>query len=488
MKRSKVMGLALVAIMLVSVATPAIAAAQSDTTPNGINTDSDSVPDVRINADVTKAEHEVGWSATDYENDNGEQAALAASLNDTDNPASWTATDIEVDEFGAFPHGSNVSALDSSEWTTDESDTSGSISADDSETAPDVDAVSISTSSQGSGDTAVATMSNSTIGDFVDSDASKRYFSIGADVNTLDSGATVEVQVEDDDGDYKQFFIDSGNSTSSADTIANATGEGQVLQQQLGDVPTVNDGDGSFDSVAQIDVVVTDGNADLDISLLNAERLSPYNFGERVNADGDTETIEEPNGEVSMAGIDTMGGAFDNAVLHDATYDLVFSSDEISDASDIHWNVTDAPAFPGFEHRADVYYRLSLPGAYDLSYSNAELVGTQDLPSDRYQAVELSEGVGDTDLTNVSSWDDHTSAYSSTGDHSLDDTVQVDTEYGLHFDVLWTGDDEDSAFSSSGGAGQWAGSGDGGIVDTILGIPGMIVGSVLVALGLKRRG
>lgn len=487
MTRARALAVSLVALMLVSLAAPAIAAPQDNTSANGINTDSDAVPDVRIDADVTKNSHEVGWDATAYENDNGDTANLNASLNDTDNPVSWTATDIEVDDFGAFPHDeANVSALEAGEWTTDAS-TGGSITVEDSETAPNVDAVSISTSSQTSGDTVTASMSNSSIGTFVDSDANKRYLSIAADVNSLDSSATVEVQVADDDGDYKSVYVDSANSTSAADTIGNSTGEGQVLQQQLGTLPTSTAGDGSFDSIDQVDVVVHDGNADVDISMLNTERLSPYNFGDRVNADGDTATIEEPNGEVSMVGVDSMGSVFDDAIVHDATYDMVFSTDELTDASDVHWNVTEAPAHPGFEHRADVYFRLSLPAAYDLSYSNAELTGSQDLPTDRYQGVELSEGVGDTAFENVSSWSDETSTFSTTGDHSLDDTVQVDTEYGLHFDLLWTAGNEDSAFSSAGGAGQFAGSGDGGIVDFIFGIPGVLIGGVLTALGIRKK-
>ena len=165
---------------------------------------------------------------------------------------------------------------------------------------------------------------------------------------------------------------------------------------------------------------------------------------------------------------------------------MVFDVADLTEASDVHWNVSDAEAYPNFAHLADVYYRLELPDAYDLSYANAELIGVQDLPDDRYQTVEYSEGISDTEFENVSSWTDATSSFDSTGEHVLDSTLQPGQEIGLHYNVKWTESDNEAAFSTGGGAGQFA-SDEGGFFTSIWGGITALGTSILVALGLKKK-
>jgi len=493
MKRG-ILAALLVAVTVLSAVVAPVAAAQADTSPDGLNTGADSVPDARIGVDVTKDSHEVGWSPTEFEGDSGETQTLDAHVNESaKNPVSFTATDVEVAEFGEFPRNDDesnntASALDASEWTKNAGGSAGSGTVSDTTTAPSVDAVSFSTSGQTSGDEMVFSYDNFTIG----SDVSKRLIQIGADVSTLESGATVEVRAVESDGDYRVVYADTGNQTSSADTFANATGEGQVLQQRLGGLPVEGSGDGSMGAIDSIEVHISGGNAAMDVALLNAEKLSAYQFGDQMyDEDGDgamdeTRSLEEPSGEVAITGFDTMGSTFDEAVIHGATYEMQFAVADLTESKDVHWNVSEAGAYPNFKALGDVYYRLNLPSAYDLSYANAELVGTQELPDDRYQAVELSEGISDTGFANVSSWTDKTSTYSTTGEHVLDNTIQPGQEIGLHYELLWTESDQTAAFSTGGGAGQFA-EGNGGIFSTIYGKIAGVFGSILVALGIKRK-
>jgi len=492
MKRG-ILAVFLVGLMLLSAAGPAVAA-QADTSPDGLATGSDAVPDAWIDVDVTKDSHEMGWSPAEYEDDNGDTATLDAHVNESaENPVTYTATDVEVDEFGEFPRNdgesnNTASALDASEWTKDASGSAGTGTVADTTTAPGVDAVSFSTSGQGSSDSMVFTYDNFTIG----SDVSKRLIQIGADVDTLESGATVEVRAVESDGDYRTVYADTGNDTSDADTFAASAGEGKVLQQQLGGLPLDGSGDGAMDAIDRIEVHVSGGNAGMDVAMLNAEKLGAYQFGdERYDEDDDgsmdsTRSIEEPSGELSITGFDTLGSTFDDAVIHDATYEMRFDVEDLTEAADVHWNVSSTEAYPNFPHMADIYYRLSLPDAYDLSYADAELVGTQELPDDRYNAVELAEGISDTEFENVTTWSDETGTYGTTGEHVLDNTIQPGQEIGLHYNLLWTDSDESAAFDAGGGAGQFA-SGDGGIFSTLWGKAAGLFGSILVALGIKRR-
>jgi len=493
MKRG-ILAALLVALTVLSAVAPA-AAAQADTSPDGLATGSDAVPDAWIDVDVTKDSHEMGWSPAEYENNNGETATLDAHVNGSaENPVSYTATDVEVEEFGEFPRNdgeenNSASALDASEWTKDASGSAGSGTISDTTTAPGVDAVSFSTSSQTSGDSMVFTYDNFTIG----SDVNKRFLQIGADVTELESSATVEVRAVESDGDYQVVYADTANDTDSMDTFANTTGEGQVLQQQLGTLEVGGSGDGSMGAIDSIEIHVSGGNAAMDVAMLNAEKLGAYQFGdERYDEDGDgemdeTRSLTEPTGEMSITGFDTLGSTFDDAVIHDATYEMQFDVEDLTESMDVHWNVTSTEAYPGFPNLADIYYRLSLPDAYDLSYANAELVGTQELPDDRYQAVELAEGISDTEFENVTSWSDQTSTYTTTGEHTLDNTIQPGQEIGLHYNLLWTDADDSAAFDTGGGAGQFASGGDG-IFSTLWGKVAGVFGSILVALGLKRRG
>lgn len=492
-------GAALFALLLVA-STASVAAAAMIDSPDRFAFGEDTVPDPNIDADVTKDTHTVGWDATEYEDNSGEIEELNASVNSSNaNPHTLIASDINASEYGEFPRKSDedgdnsVSALDASEWTTDASGTAGSASKTDTTTAPGVDAVEFSTSSQTSGDTAKFTYSNFS----VNSDVDKRYVQIVGDATTLDSGAEVMIRFEDSDSDYVEIDGQSGLLESNSTVLFNATGEGDVVQEQVGSMTVEGSGDGSMSSITQVTVVIEDANAAVQIAGLNAEKLSEWTLGtERVDSDGDgepdsSETITEPHGSytVESLGASTFSSAFDDARLKSVTTDMRFGASDLTEEMDAEANVTDAESYPSYAYKADLYFRLQLPDAYDLSYSNAELEATVELPDERYKTVRTSEEVSDVGFENISSWSDHTSSF--TGQDStvvLDGTVSPGDQIAVNFEEVVTEDERTNMFTAGGAAGQFErDSGGGGIFGQILGAIGAILGGSWL-LGKRSSG
>ncbi|QZX98725.1 hypothetical protein [Halobaculum rubrum] len=455
--------LAMVVLLVVSAGGAVAQASMTINDPGEVNYESDAVHNPGIGVTLEKDTHQVGWGLTQYEGNSGELVTPDARVNDSEaNPVGVTATDINFSDAGAFPrYNETHSALDASEWST----TTG-VSVADTTTAPNVDALNVATNgSFADGDSATATYA---LSQSIDSDEAKRSLQLFADVNTLDAGAHVEIRVVDEDSDYKTAVIDPDNSTDADHVLANATGEGYVLQHQLGEMSTttVSGSDGTFDNIQSVEIVVEDGDADVSLSVINSEKLGEYTLGEqRYDSDDDgeedeTRTITEPTGQFWITGVDTMGDTFSNADIAGMEIAMIFDASSLDQEMDAHIEFTDdrgdSGVYPGFQFIVDSYYRLSLPSAYDVSYSNAELTDEVELPSSRYQTVEYAEGVSDTEFDEISSWSSVKSSYDSQGDEvTLDSTIQPGTEIALHYEYVVTGSEKDSFTGGGAGPGQF---------------------------------
>jgi len=477
--RSLFLVVLLVGSALVAGTGPA-AAQQSGTT----------VANPTTSGEVTIQSYNVSWDPIQYENNNGELVAHPSHVNESvDNPYSFVATDIEVADYGTFPRkdaesGNSASALDASEWSTTVSDTSNTaLSASDIETAPGVDAVNIATGgSMGSGDTATATYSNFS----VTSDEKKRYLQVAMDVNQLDSGATVDVRVVDENGDYYAAEVNPSRS-SGEDLIGSAQGEGYVFQRQLGDMSLVANGDGTFDNIEKTEIVIADGDADVSVAAVNVQKMSTWDLGTQLkdtNSDSELEetTLREVSspGAVSITSLDSMGQTFQKGIVHDLTIDFVSNRTD-RDADDIVTNFNQTDQRPGYYGTATIYVPTGLPSAYELSYANVQTSHTQSFLADRYIEVSYAEGVGDTAPKNISAWTDITSSYTSQGANvTVDDTLQPgQTNYAviklqLQENEFQTTQD---AFATAGAAVMGPGGGGGGLGS----IP--LVGGALATLG-----
>jgi len=467
----------LIALLVVSsmVATPAMAA-------GGIGWSGDSAaPNPTLNADVTVDE----WNGADfsealqYYDDSGEAAQLPASVNaSNDNPITLTATDIAFEQRDEFPRKSEedgdnaASALDADEWTTSGATVSSTT------TAPSVDALNYA----GSASSDSATYSNFTV-----EDGEKGYLTIAADINS--ASGTPTLQVTDGDGDYVEVTLYDASGDASNDTVlANSTGEGMVLQEQVGDLTVQGGGDGTFDSAEEITI---SGDVDADVSVLDAERTRELTFGERLveNDDGEleTETITEPHGEYSVANMDGFDEVMSDATIYGLTVDAMFQASDLQDAENVNAEFSQDNDYPQWDSVGSFEYRLQLPTAFDLSYSNTEFVDEPELPGERYKTVEVAEGVGDTDFSDIDSWSDVTDSYGSS-EVTLDSTVSSGTVYAVSYDVVLTSGEVSAIQSAAGGGAGPMDAANGGLWDKIISIPGGIIAAVLGIFGINKFG
>jgi hypothetical protein len=484
--------LLLVGLMAISmVAMPAMAA-------SSFNPDATAGQNPYISTDVTVSNFDRStMSPGEYEDDSGDVTSLPATVNQssdvddlgvgTVNPYSFVASDIDFDDGSAFPHAEdNVSAVNNeSKWTTDAAN-GGSITVSDSSTAAGVEALEVSTSSQTSSDYVTATFSDVSI----TSDVEKRYLQTIIDVDSLDSGATVELRPTDADGDYVSAEINSSASASDSDVIGTATGEGYVLQQQVGDMTVAGSGDGTMDEIDSVEINVTDADATIRLAALNVDKTSEWSFGDERNDDNnddefETDSIKDVStaGQIDIYNIDSMGPTFDNAEINDLEMPMNFRAQDLEDDDTDRVNVTFSAAtdYPSFENKQTAYYRLKLPSAYDLTYSNAVLRQDFDLPDSRFQDLEIVEGASDTEFADLSGWTDKSDSVSSGDDVILDDTIQPGTEIAFKSVTLVT-DDERTAIENVGGVVGPAGGSDG-IIGGVTGFFGTLWGKLTGVLG-----
>jgi len=467
---------ALIAVLVISsmVATPAMAA-------GGIAWGGDSsAPNPTIEADVTVDEWDGDEmdSPLQYYDDSGEVATLPASVNaSNDNPITVTATDIDFEQRDEFPRnddedGNNsASALDSSEWTV------SGASVSETTTAPSTDALSYAGS---------ASSDSATYNNFSNTDAEKGYITIAADVTS--ASGTPTLQVTDADGDYVEVELYNSSADEDAETVlANSTGEGQVLQAQIGDLTVQGSGDGTMDTAEE---VVINGNLDADISVLDTERTRELQFGERLEDTDDDDSLEtvevtQPNGAYSVANMGGFDSTMEDATFYGVTVDARFQASDLTDDGDVSASFASDNDYPQWDQVGSFDFKISLPTAFDLSYANTELVDDPELPDERYKTVELAEGVGDTDFDDIS-YTDVTDSYGS-GEVSLDSTVSSGTEYAVSYTVVLTDGEVDAMQNAGGGAGPMS-AGSGGPIDFITSLPGLILTGIASFLGIRAFG
>lgn len=485
-------GVAIALVALLAFSTVGAAAGATMLGAGEVNFESDYAPNPEIDErTLEKDSHDVGDELVEYEGDNGETQTLDAHVNDSEtNPISLRADKINASDYSRFPGDkSDVSALDAGEWAT----SGTSITVENANTAPEVEALRVSTSGLASGSSNSATFSNVSI----DSDPNKRYLQAVVNINSISSGATVDVVFTDADGDDKVATINTSADASADDVIANSTGSGVVYQAQLGSLATTDhsvsaSGDGSFDGVDSVSVVVSDGDADVTLAGLNGEKMGTWSFGEKkvdTDDDDELETVEitEPSGSFSIHSTESMGSTFDSSTIHDLRFPAIYSAADLVDDSDVSVEITETAEgkYPNYGFKVTAQYRLSVPNAYDLVHSGLTLRDTQDMPSDRYKEVAYAEGVGDSEFDEISSWTDVTSSYSSEGsDVTLDETVEPGKEYAVKYEFVATGSNTDEIEDTSAGAPGGGGKESGGILGSI----SAVIASILGVLGVGKLG
>jgi hypothetical protein len=227
---------ALIAVLLATSMVAPVAMADHDDRENGpppIDTTSDESPRVWVEeTDVTIAEHRMGEHGTDplaYEADDGSNTDLPAEVNASDADAPIEVSPAYIDDPDLYgPVTDDESAVEDQSFVAEEGDWSTSGSASGKATvsewsaAPNFRATptQLATSSMTAGDTALFTYSDNVSLD----DARKRVVTMSGKVITLDSSATVRLEIVDADGDYAYATIDTSAADANEETFANETG------------------------------------------------------------------------------------------------------------------------------------------------------------------------------------------------------------------------------------------------------------------------
>lgn len=410
------------------------------------------------------------------------------------NPISLKASAIDAADFRQFPRDEtftdadgnevDLDAIDAQHWSTDVSGSAGSITVEDYDTASGSSGLRISTSGQGSGDVALARFTDVSI----TTGELRRYIQTILDVPTLDTGATVEIRVEDSTGSQTATTIDTSADSTADATIATSTVTDHVYQQQLGGIAS------SVDGIEAIEVSIAGGNATLEFAALNFERESRWLFGEKevLNSDNEieTESIYEPSGEFSITSLSTLGDVFSSATIRDRKLDVELRASGVMDSM-----VDVVEADPGrfrYDARLQIAQNIEIPTAYDLDWSGLDFLATVRHPSDRYYAVKSAVGLEESqkvaDVEDLTTTDRTTDLENGSTDAEVvleGSPSPGDIVMAFH-DLLLTNDESGEITRSSVIGGPGMSSGSGGWLDYLFSVPGAIV-SALMSVGIIRR-
>ncbi|WP_135304112.1 hypothetical protein [Haloarcula amylovorans] len=436
--------------------------------------------------------------ALEYYNDSGEVATLPATVNQSqDTPVGVRFDQIDAERYGLFPRidgetGNSANWTVASDWTTS-SGASSSMSVTDAD-ADGVDKLELA-ATVASSETATATYADNVS---ITSDPNKRVMFGVLNVDTLASGSTVEVRAVDGDGDYRYAEVNASANASADDVIANSTGNGYVFSERLSNLPLAGSGDGTFDSIQQVDIVASDADATVTLAGLDLDTKSDEDLAEiQRNTDGDTEleatTITDyyEGGVANLTALDTLGPMYDDAVVNDLhVYDVQYQFSDLSDSEEYSTEFSSADDY-NYPQKLELYADMSVPTAIDLQHGSLTMEFEQGLVESRYVVAEVATGVDSSE--EFGNFTDEDGTYSSVTDSfgsqgttaTFVASASADTNYRVHLVVLLQ-DEEASTLQDMSAVGPTGASG-GGFFASIWGKVAGLLGSVLVAVGLKRK-
>lgn len=371
-----------------------------------VNWSADQSPEIYKHEDVlTVAKHDRAdmSSPLEYEADDGSQTSLPAHLNSTqDTPVGVRLDKIEADRYQLFPRVSGEDEngetwLNTSNWTkASGSSSSMTISDGDGATASGVPGVTFD-ASVASTETAEGNFSQ---GVDITSDADKRVLLFVGDVTTLASGSNVTIEAHDGDGDFRYASINESGNVSQDHVIVNSTTSGVFFQERLSNLKMGGSGDGTLDSIKYIKIKAHEANAKVNVVGLDFESKTVVDVGETMeDTDGDdnleANTVDNftDGGEINLTSLDSMGGMFDSAVIHDLkVYNVRYGISDL-DSSDYRAEFGNATDYAGYDHDLTIEAPLRVPTAIDLTHGSLEIRGDQQFVSERYATLDVAEDV-----------------------------------------------------------------------------------------------
>ncbi|QCC47529.1 twin-arginine translocation signal domain-containing protein [Halobellus limi] len=483
---------------------------------SGLDFSSDFVPNAYNEEDgLTRAKHRMKWGATlealeFYEDDSGNKARLPGYVptksstpeHDTDNVVTVRADKFDFPDGYNFPRGEtydgdgdgesdeDVYALDATHWSTTDAST-GTVSVTDADL--DVSkALNVASSSLADGETVSATFTDVSVSD----DVEKSYFQGVINVNSVGSNALVKIALRDDDGDEKILTVDPSGDASTAKVITTGAGNGIVFQQRIGDLATDGSGDGTFDSIEEVEIRISasGGASDADVTLtaFNAEKPAKWVFGSYLKNEGtDSEERvkrERPGpGTFTMTSLDTMSDELkdDSAVIYDVEQPMRYTMQESDHPFEFRF--LEASDYPGYDYRLQIRGKQSVPTGYDLTHTALSWFDQVTAPASRYVEVWTATGTEDVDFADIddTSKTAHAGNYDSRGaEVTLKSSASAGNVNTFFADILLTSSNKSDAESSGGGGGGAPPSAKGG--NGILSVIAAIFGGLGIT-GLLAR-
>ncbi len=393
----------------------------------------------------------------------------------------------------------DASILDSSEWTTEQN--SGNVTLSDTTLASNVPAVEID-ADDGSNTNVVTEVAYGNWTSSFDSEESKRVIQVAGEVNSMGSGATVNLSLEDESGDAKSLIIDQSKSQGDNASLMYGQSSGTFTYQiKLSKLST--SGGGTWDNIESVNVTVKNGSADVSLSWLTFNKkgktvLGKKNVDDTTDSDSDFDQVNttyNATGTINVNAMDSLDADFDDATITDVDMPVKFPVSEMAgtegeeDAYVVYWE--NASQYPNFDKILNVTYRMEMPAQIDLSYSGHDLQFEQGLPSGRYIDTGFAEDISDSKNLSQASLSSFEESLGSSGDIiDLDTSTSTDQNYGVHYEIKLTAPEVEAYKAASsgggGGGGQFESGGSGGIFGFLLSVPGMIIGGFLTALGLRK--
>lgn len=437
-----------------------------------------------------------------------EGAVVAPDDSDDDvtaahNPVRIRADKFETGEYVDFPRGAkydsdgdgdvdaddeDVRVVDATHWAKDTAGTAGTMTVED---ATD-DALRVSTSSQTSGDLAIASFDLSTVADedmTITSGMSRKLLQSVVNVETLESGVVVTVAVEDSAGARVEAVLDPSRTRDDDDVIAAATGDGIAYQEKVGDLESAQSV--TLADIQKVHVEVADANASVVFAGLNLERESQWSYGTRefVNADDEieTKTVREPAGYTGILSTDGLDDTFGGATVRDVEVDVWFQAADLP-SSNYELRVEDEDRLDR-PKRYEFVGGFEFPTGYDLSPVLGSLYGEVRHPDSRY--VEVGISTTEDEVPTLEDVDDDTVEWTSrTADFEggsiedeleLSSTLSGDSVTAFYFDLNVEKDEASSMAREAGGGGAPAFDESGG--GFLSSVQGMVMAALLGVAG-----
>ena len=486
--------LALFLAVTVVTGTSGLAAAQSS--GPDLDFSNDKTPDPLVHEDeLTVAEHDTGEidSPLQYYDDNGEIQTLPAAANQSqDTPVGVRFDQIDADAYYQFPRtdtesGNSANWTTLANWTTSSDANSGmTVTEADSN---GMDRVNFDASAA-SGETATATLSDDLS---ITSDPNKRVLMAVVNVDQLTSGSEVELRAVDADGDYRSANITASEDAENQTVIANSTGDGYVFQSKLNEMALEGTGDGTYDEIDSVEVVVSDSDAEVTVSGLDLDGKTERDLGEiqrDTDDDGELETTTITNyyegGVADLTSLDTLGSIYDGETVNNLrVYDVRYQFSDLTDESDYQTEFGESDR--SYSQELDLYADLEVPSTIDLSHGTLTVEYEQGFVEDRYATAEVAEDIDGAEAFGNLSDSDYSSWSSALGSVNSTATVvsgaSADTTYRVHMVIsLKDGEPGELQAQQGGLFGPTGDSGGGGILGWLAGGAAVVFGG----LGLRR--